>query len=314
MGTTSTAARETACVFGTQCQLTGVLTEPSGDRQDQLCVLFLTSGLLHHIGPNRLYVELARSLARQGVAGLRFDLSGAGDSEPGMLGGEPRQRSLRELAEAMDYLHSHHGLQRFVLFGMGSGADDALASARQDPRVVGAILVDGPCYRAGRFRLYRALSYTLPRLLSGHQLRKRGTSLLRALLPWKQVAAGDATDTDAARFISAEDAPIPGQAGNDHHHGPTKEETAEILQGLCAAETDLLFVYTGSERDNYAYEGQLRDMFPALKEASGVTERYLKEADHTFTLKEDREKLVRWVGEWVRQAAFTRRSLERAAD
>jgi len=314
MGITSTAARESACVFGTQCQLTGVLTEPSGARQDQLCALFLTSGLLHHIGPNRLHVELARSLARQGVAGLRFDFSGAGDSEPGMLGGAVRQRSVRELAEAMDYLQSHHGLQRFVLFGTGSGADDALASAQRDPRIVGAVLLDGPAFPAGRFRLYRALSYSLPRLLTSQQLRKHGKRLLRCLVTRRQEAVVDVTAIDAGRFISGDDAPIRGQAGNDHYHGPTKEETASILQSLCEAETDLLFVYTGSEHENYAYEGQLRDMFPALKNDPHVKERYLREADRALSLKEDREKLIRWIGDWCGQADFTRRCLETAAD
>ena len=78
---------ESACAFGDQHQLIGVHTEPTGHYQGQPCAVFITAGLLHHVGPNRLHVELARQLARQGAPGLRFDLSGTGDSETSSLGG-----------------------------------------------------------------------------------------------------------------------------------------------------------------------------------------------------------------------------------
>ena len=43
-------------------------------------ILFLSSGNESHIGPNRLWVDLARRLAGRGFSCLRFDLSGIGDS------------------------------------------------------------------------------------------------------------------------------------------------------------------------------------------------------------------------------------------
>ena len=45
-------------------------------------VVLLNAGIIHRIGPNRLYVQLARRLASRGHAVLRFDLAGIGDSEP----------------------------------------------------------------------------------------------------------------------------------------------------------------------------------------------------------------------------------------
>jgi pimeloyl-ACP methyl ester carboxylesterase len=43
-------------------------------------VLLLNAGAVHHVGPNRLHVALARRLAALGHTVLRMDLSGLGDS------------------------------------------------------------------------------------------------------------------------------------------------------------------------------------------------------------------------------------------
>lgn len=301
---TTIQARETACVFGSQCQLTGVFTEPLGDSHEQPCALFLTAGLLHHIGPTRLHVELARSLAAQGVAGLRFDLSGAGDSEPSSLGGDFRERTIREVTEAMDYVQTHHGKQRFVLIGLCSGADDALVTAQQDPRVVGVALLNGYAYPAGQFKLHRLLKFYLPRLFMWQKLRNRATTLLKGLIPGGKGAT--VTDTDS---LSDEEKMAVMRLDDDYRYIPPQEETGRILERLCEVEADILFVYTGSEHDTYTYEGQLQAMFPDLSDNRHLQERYIKEADHTLILKEDREKVIRWIGEWFSHSSFSRKRL-----
>lgn len=311
MASNTTQAPEIACVFGSQCQLTGVYTAPSGAHEDQPCAVYLTADLLHHIGPSRLHVELARHLASQGIAGLRFDLSGAGDSEPGSLAGNFRERSIREVREAMDYLQAHHGQQRFVLVGLSSGADDALATAQQDPRVAGAVLLNGYAYPAGHFRFYRTLKLFLRRLLMWQALRNRVTGSLQRLMPESRTAlVGEAVsaDADAAALSGQERMRVVGHDDNSRDI-PPQEETARVLERLCQAEADLLFVYTGSEHDTYAYEGQLGAMFPGLRDNPHLSERYIQEADHTLVLKDDRAKVIGWIGEWFRQAAFKRRCL-----
>ena len=309
MMSNTTQAPEIACVFGSQCQLTGVYTAPSGAHEEQPCAVYLTADLLHHIGPSRLHVELARHLARQGIAGLRFDLSGAGDSEPSSLAGDYRERSIREVREAMDYLQAHHGKQRFVLVGLSSGADDALATAQQDPRVAGAVLLNGYAYPAGHFRFYRTVKLFLRRLLMWQELRNRVIGSLQSLMPESRTAlVGEGVSADAAAPSGQERMRVAGHDDNSRDI-PPQEETAEMLQRLCQAETDLLFVYTGSEHDTYSYEGQLGAMFPDLRDNPHLSERYIQEADHALVLPDDRAKVIGWVGEWFRQAAFKRRHL-----
>lgn len=113
-----------------QHRLFGVETET--DRDDgrrAATVLFLTSGSDSHVGPSRLWVELARQWAGRGVRCVRIDLSGWGDTaarpgSPGMVLRPPAH--FDDVAEAVDALG---GPKDIVLVGLCSGAYQALDSA-----------------------------------------------------------------------------------------------------------------------------------------------------------------------------------------
>jgi len=57
----------------------GILTEPK-NRQYNNIILLVNAGSAHHVGPNRLNVDLARQAASLNKASFRFDLSNLGDS------------------------------------------------------------------------------------------------------------------------------------------------------------------------------------------------------------------------------------------
>ncbi len=67
--------------FGQGAALTGVLCEPNRQAATSL-VLLLNTGANYHIGCGRSFVDCARSLATKGVASLRMDSLGIGDSDP----------------------------------------------------------------------------------------------------------------------------------------------------------------------------------------------------------------------------------------
>lgn len=60
--------------------IAAIVTEPAGAVPARRTAFFLNAGLMHRIGPGRLWVDLARELAAGGMAAVRFDLSGIGDS------------------------------------------------------------------------------------------------------------------------------------------------------------------------------------------------------------------------------------------
>ena len=69
-----------ACEFGEENRLKGVLTWPMEKRRENLALILISAGFTAKIGPHRMYSETARSLADIGIATLRFDLGGIGNS------------------------------------------------------------------------------------------------------------------------------------------------------------------------------------------------------------------------------------------
>ena len=144
MDRTGAAVREEAILFGQTRSLVGILTDPpeSVKNTNLPGMILLNAGIVHRVGPQRLYVKIARSLAELGFVVLRFDFSGIGDSKvrPDNL---PFERSaVSEAQDAMNHLGSARGIDRFVLLGLCSGADMSLKAAWHDPRVVGAVLIN----------------------------------------------------------------------------------------------------------------------------------------------------------------------------
>jgi alpha-beta hydrolase superfamily lysophospholipase len=109
--------------FGADGHLFGILTQPDA-ATGKPAVLLLNAGSIHHVGPHRLYVRLARELARRGHPVLRFDFEGIGDS---ILRGPGREnhpyvaRPTEDVRAAIDFLRER-GHERFVLVGLCSGA------------------------------------------------------------------------------------------------------------------------------------------------------------------------------------------------
>ena len=140
---------EEMLVFGPTRALVGIITDPPpAARGTSLpAVLLVNAGLVHRVGPNRLYVKLARSLAALGCVVLRFDLSGLGDSTVRDDHLPFDQSAVSETQEAMDALRVARGVEHFLLSGLCSGALIALTTASCDARVVGVIPINAPTHQ-----------------------------------------------------------------------------------------------------------------------------------------------------------------------
>jgi pimeloyl-ACP methyl ester carboxylesterase len=134
--------REHAVVFGNDSPLVGIVTEPNSVPKGAPICLFLNAGLGHRVGPNRLYVSLARRLAEAGLTSLRFDFSGIGDSPPSPSQADFEERGVTETMHAMDFMVKSLGPSTFVPVGLCSGANIAFAVATRDGRVAGAVLIN----------------------------------------------------------------------------------------------------------------------------------------------------------------------------
>ncbi len=136
--------REEAVLFGKTSSLVGVITHPMETTIDKNfpAVILLNSGLVHHVGLNRLHVKMARRLADNGFPVFRFDFSGIGDSKVREDNLPFKKSTLLETQEAMDYISRATGNKRFILIGICSGAMVSFKTACCDNRVVGAVLIN----------------------------------------------------------------------------------------------------------------------------------------------------------------------------
>ena len=131
---------EEALLFGKTGSLVGIISDPSEPKhgKNHPAVILLNAGLVHRVGPNRLYVRLARALAANGFVAFRFDFSGIGDSQVRYDKLPFDESAVDEVQDAMDLLTETRQINRFLLLGICSGAENALNTARRDPRVIGA--------------------------------------------------------------------------------------------------------------------------------------------------------------------------------
>src|SRR5205814_78101 len=116
-----------ACRFGPDEHLFGLLTRRP-DSGDAPAIMMFNAGSVHHVGPNRLYVTLARGLASLGFACLRFDLESLGDSvlrEPGRENYPYPRTATRDARAALEFLRQRFGYRRFIVLGLCSGAHTA---------------------------------------------------------------------------------------------------------------------------------------------------------------------------------------------
>ena len=134
--------RETPLRFGRGGELVGILTEPEHPNRSLPAFIFINAGMIHRVGPNRLYVNLARHLARAGFVCARFDLSGIGDSQHRSDSLPADESAVQETCVVMTALERHLGVTSFVLVGLCSGAVTAFRAAVRDQRVAGAVLLN----------------------------------------------------------------------------------------------------------------------------------------------------------------------------
>jgi hypothetical protein len=275
--------KERAHLFGSHGGLVGVTTEPDGGALPGApAVLLFNVGLNHRVGPGRLNVDLARSLAALGVASLRFDVSGLGDSEPRSDVLDDVQRQVLDLREAMDFAEKKLGARRFVPVGLCSGTDGVHGAALADPRVAGAAFLDGYAYETRGYRL-RALVRRLARLRDPVRWR---IALRRRWRRLRGLPMGEEVETGAPEPIF------------DRTYPPAERFRAD-LEALLARNVKLLFVYT-SEAFFFNHRDQFVTMVGWRALPAGVEVDYWPEADHVFRTLAQRRRAVERITAWVR--------------
>ena len=273
---------EEAYTFGDGECLVGIITEPDskGVGDGLPAVILWNAGLLHRVGPFRLYVDLARKLTSLGFLVFRFDLAGKGDSGVHMDTRLYEERAIGDVREAMDFLSKKRGVDKFVLIGLCSGADDAHSVAVVDSRVSGVIFLDAYGYRTLGFYA----RHYCPRLVR--------------LTVWK-------------RFLKQKYSSIVSRAHKGTHSSerekvmfirefPPKRKIIKDLTKLIKGGVNLLYIYSGGLKyAYYNYHGQFKDMFRAVDFKGKVQLEYFGDAGHTYPELGSRSNLISTICDWM---------------
>ena len=169
----------------------GIVSEPPRDRNGPMIVL-TNAGATHHVGPNRLYVFLARALSGAGFPCLRFDLPGLGDS----VIEDPAQENDAYLPAATSIIGGVIAAmpQRpVVIAGLCSGAHAAFHSALEleDAPIVESVLIN-----PRTFYYHRGMSLDQPLTqysqwqwyMRSMRRRDRWTKVLRGQVRFRDIA------------------------------------------------------------------------------------------------------------------------------
>jgi|CXWL01.1.fsa_nt_gi alpha-beta hydrolase superfamily lysophospholipase len=108
-------------------------------------VLMLNAGSVHHIGPDRMWVQLARAWAMRGFVVLRLDISGIGDSPPRRGHAENEvysPQAINDVALALEYMRDQLGVKRCHLLGLCSGAYHAFKAAAAGHAMASVIMIN----------------------------------------------------------------------------------------------------------------------------------------------------------------------------
>ncbi len=255
------------CQFGEHRHLAGIITAPAGIPRT-ICIL-VNAGLVPKLGPFRLYVDVARRLAREHIATLRFDLGGIGDSRQELKHLPLRERTHVEISSAVDEVQRRFPETRqIVIGGLCSGAEDSFRYAEHDPRITGVLLIDPFSYRT-----------------EGHHWRFLAYRMARRALRSAKVFEPVESKPYAHKLIQ--------------YKYMEHAESSRILRAMIERKARVHFVYTGGQQSSFNHPEQLQKMFPNIAFQNRVTVDYFPHLDHTQLLEDDRRQVVTAINSWL---------------
>ena len=290
--------------FGRANRLFGILNKPTDNGKesagrDRVFVISNT-GAAHHVGPNRLHVELCRKLAQEGLASFRFDLANIGDSAAGRVPGLNHPypaHAVEDLAAAISYLETEHGYRVFILGGLCSGANTAFHASLQlsAAKVSKAILIN-PLI----FYWEDGLSLATPQRQQQQVEKKYYAQSARSLDKWLKLIKGQINIKALSGFLLKQAylliaTPVSNWLEKLGIKPPARLGADLIQLEAMKRPLDLVLSETDPGYEIFLAEG--RETAKQKIKSGFVTTQFIPDADHTFTTLSGRNALIATVME-----------------
>jgi len=274
--------KEQVALLGRDRSLVSIITRPvaspAGDRPG---IVILNTGIIHRVGHHRMYVALSRILAAAGHTVVRFDFCGIGDSAPAKDRMPLLASCLEQIGDVVNSVARTYSITRFVVIGLCSGADHAILYARNDPRVVGLVLMDPTLPPTLRYYFHYVMQ-RLPHARNWLSVITGRSGLMRTLA--KHLGYRLRTGT--------------------HSSEPTLESLqfsaylARCYRTVARRSVDMLAVFT-SVSARHTYPRQILDAFPETGSGGSLRLDYFPESDHHFSPPQARSRLFRIIADWL---------------
>ena len=275
--------------------LLGIVARP--ELAASVGVVVIVGGPQYRAGSHRQFVLLSRALAQSGVAVLRFDYRGMGDS-----GGELRdfEAVSGDVGAAIDALQrAVPTVKRIALWGLCDGASAALMYCHEtgDPRVAGLCLLNPWVRSEASLARTQVKHYYVQRLLQPAFWAKllRGGVALKAL-------GGLAANLQVALFGAP--TPVAGQSvakGKTHSAAPFQTQMAESWNNFPGPICLILSGDDYTAKEFLEHLAQEKPWGGAMKHPR-LARHDLPDADHTFSGQEDRQAAEALTLAWLHKA------------
>ena len=274
--------------------LMGVLHAPR--RAPTLGMVIVVGGPQYRVGSHRQFVLLARRLAADGVAVLRFDCRGMGDSDGEFPGFE---RIAPDIEAAVDFLLARlPSLREVTLWGLCDATAAICVCARRDARITGVALLNPWVHTEQGQARARLKHYYLRRLVDSDALGKI----------WRREIDLARSAHDFMRNLRRAFGSLVRWNGGDVGVSGNRL-AAEMAENLSRFGGRVLIVLSGQDLTGkeFADAAEANPLWRRLVAQSRVTVHHLDEADHTFSRRAWRDCVANWTCEWLGGTAAEQR-------
>lgn len=252
-------------------------------------VLIIVGGPQYRIGSHRQFLLLARALSENGIAAMRFDYRGLGDSGGEFAGFENIDDDIRAAVNA--FQQAMPDLKEIILWGLCDAASAILFYAPADTRISASVLLNPWVRSETGYAKTQLKHYYLKRLTS----REMWSKIFRGRF---HLAESLGSFFGTVRTATADSGNDDVSTGNDASGNPLADRMAD---GLAQYARPVLLIMSGNDLTAREFDDAVKasSRWQKLVADGRMTRHDLPAADHTFSRRAWRDEVAMITVDWI---------------
>lgn len=293
-------------------KLHGILHIPESGKTDTV-VLMISPGVKMRVGPHGLYNHMTENLVDKGLAVLRFDSYGLGDSEGEVT--EPRTpqvyntiqdgRYVEDTIDTMDWLENAYGAKHFIAAGLCGGAITGMLTAQQDRRIESLLSLGIPTsFEGGEADYGRFLTEGELKQLEGGYLRnlkdpKRWLRLLTFQSDMRTIFK--ILYRKLREKLGKKEPPKPKPAEQQAAMANTNPKFPPAFFDMLDRQCPMLLIFGATDRWNWEFDEKFEQPHAErIKASKGSYDKVIvPEANHIFSKPRWRDEMQVYINAWL---------------